>query len=133
MDADLIRRAHGNLPKNFVMMTPTEAELAKYFVNCFNAYRVNFANAFYDVCGSLGANYSTIKDAVTKRSGIAPDYLTANEQTRGFGGACLPKDTEAFAMFVADLKLPSTLFKDIVVENNLFIDRPALVRRDEVA
>ncbi len=118
-DAELIRAAHGNLPKHFVVMSPTEAELAKYFVNCFNAYRVNFANAFYDVCQATGADYTTIKDAVTKRSGIMPDYLTCNEQTRGFGGACLPKDTRAFAAFVRQMSYTRSLFDRIVEDNEL--------------
>ncbi len=116
-DADLIRQAHGSLPKHFVWMSPTEAELAKYFVNCFNAYRVNFANAFYDVCEKLGAHYPTIKDAVCKRTGMTGDYLTCNEQTRGFGGACLPKDTKAFAAFVHSIGLPAGLFGEIVQNN----------------
>ena len=118
VEAELIRQAHGNLPKHFAVMTPTEAELLKYFVNCFNAYRINFANAFYDVCKQLGADYSTIKDAVTKRSGISPDYLTCNEQTRAFGGACLPKDTQAFATFVNSLGLHTWVFEHIVNEND---------------
>ncbi len=98
-------------------MTSTEAELAKYFVNCFNAYRVNFANAFYEVCQKLGADYAAIKDAVAARSGMTPDYLTCNAGTRGFGGACLPKDTKAFAVFVDSLGLPTGLFAGIVQEN----------------
>lgn len=117
-DALLIRKAHGDLPKHFVQMTPTEAELAKYFVNCFNAQRVVFANAFYDVCKTLGADYGVIKDAVCHRSGIRPDYLTCNEQTREFGGACLPKDTKAFASFVYSLGLRTGVFEHIVTEND---------------
>lgn len=116
--ANLIFEAHGHLPKNTAVMTPTEAELLKYFVNCFNAYRVNFANAFYDVCKTLGADYDTIKDAVTKRSGIPPDYLTCNEQTREFGGACLPKDTMAFSKFVDSLGLATRVFMMTAVEND---------------
>jgi UDPglucose 6-dehydrogenase len=119
-DAEWIRVAHGTLPKHFVVMSPIEAELAKYFVNCFNAYRVNFANAFYDVCQSLGANYSTIKDAVTVRSTLSPYYLICNEQMRGFGGACLPKDTKAFAVFVKELGIPTAVFDKIVDENYRF-------------
>ncbi len=137
MEALMIREAHGNLPKHFVQMGPTEAELAKYFVNCFNAYRVNFANAFYDVCHKVGADYNVIKDAVTKRSGISPDYLTCNEQTREFGGACLPKDTQAFASFVAALGLETILFGQIVGENKRVarndLRKPAAFRNEEVA
>ena len=116
-EAELLREAHGDLPKHFVQMAPREAELAKYFVNCFNAQRVVFANAFYDVCKHLDADYNAIKDAVCHRAGIRPDYLTCNEQTREFGGACLPKDTQAFASFVNNLGLMTHVFETIVDEN----------------
>ena len=86
--ADLIKEAHGNIPKYFKVMSTTEAELAKYFVNCFNAYRINFANAFFDVCQAAGADYKTIKDAVTQRHDTRSSYLEANEQFRAFG-ACV--------------------------------------------
>ncbi len=128
-DADLIRQAHGSLPKHFVWMTPTEAELAKYFVNCFNGYRVNFANAFYDVCQKLNAHYPTIKDAVCKRTGMTGDYLTCNEQTRGFSGACLPKDTKAFATFVKTLGLETPLFERIVLNNERPTERDLIHER----
>lgn len=116
-DVEQIREAHGPLPKHFVVMTPTEAELAKYFVNCFNAYRINFANAFFDVCKHLGADYNKIKDAVTHRADTRSSYLDSNEQFRAFGGACLPKDTQAFATFVASTGLFTSLFNSIVSEN----------------
>src|SRR5215472_3102442 len=122
-DAELIREAHGNLPKNFVVMSPTEAELAKYFVNCFNAQRVVFANAFYDVCKQVGADYNTVKEAVTKRKGIEGDYLTCNEYTREFGGSCLPKDTEAFWAFADSLGLATRVFEMICRENKRVADR----------
>ena len=118
LDYSLVLEAHGDLPKHVVKMSPTEAELVKYFVNCFNAQRVVFANAFYDVCKTLGADYGAIKDAVCHRSGIRPDYLTCNEQTREFGGACLPKDTKAFASFVYSLGLRTGVFEHIVTEND---------------
>jgi UDPglucose 6-dehydrogenase len=116
--ADMIREAHGSLPKHFIEMTPIEAELTKYFVNCFNAYRVNFANAFYEVCRAVGAHYETVMRAAVKRAGVPSDYLVANEQTRAFGGSCLPKDTAALASFVASLDLKTELFRHIVAEND---------------
>lgn len=117
-DAELIKQAHGDLPKHFVILSPTEAELAKYFVNCFNAQRIVFANAFFDVCVALGTNYTDIMKAVTLRSGLRPDYLECNENFRAFGGACLPKDTHAFSAFVDKFGLATQVFKTIVDENN---------------
>lgn len=116
-EAELIRAAHGSIPKHFAVMTPTEAELAKYFVNCFNAYRINFANRFYDVCRALDADYERIKAAVSHRADTRSSYMDSNENLREFGGACLPKDTRAFAAFVRDRGLPAALFEQIVEEN----------------
>lgn len=113
----LIWEAHGSIPKHFVMMKPAEAELAKYFVNCFNAYRINFANAFFDVCSEMGADYYKIKDAVMHRQDTKSAYMDSNPAFREFGGVCLPKDTLAFASFVNDLGLYTALFANIVVEN----------------
>lgn len=130
--ACLIKEAHGSLPKHFVVMTPTEAELAKYFVNCFNAYRINFANAFFDVCKQLGADYTKIKDAVTHRVDTKSSYLDANENFRAFGGACLPKDTQAFASFVSSLGLLTNLFENIVEENARLKADEHVLQPDEV-
>jgi UDPglucose 6-dehydrogenase len=111
---ELIKRAHGSLPKKFVMLKPTEAELAKYFCNVYNALRIVFACQFYDVCKELGANYTAIKSAVVNRHNIEDHYLDANEQLRGFGGSCLPKDTKAFASFVKQMGVNTPLFQTIV-------------------
>jgi UDPglucose 6-dehydrogenase len=113
-DFKLIKQAHGSLPKAFVMLTPTEAELAKYFCNVYNALRIVFACQFYDVCKDLGADYTAIKSAVVHRHNIEDAYLDANEHLRGFGGSCLPKDTEAFASFVEQMNLNLPLFSTIV-------------------
>jgi UDPglucose 6-dehydrogenase len=117
-NAALIKAAHGTIPKHFVIMTRTEAELAKYFVNCFNAYRINFANAFADVCSAVGADYNKVKDAVMHRQDTKSAYMDSNPSFRAFGGACLPKDTEAFASFVDGMGILTGLFETIVLENN---------------
>lgn len=118
--ADLIFKAHGHYPKSFASLTPTEAELAKYFSNVFNALRVTFANGFYDVAKALGADYSKIKNALVKRPTIQDIYLDCNENWRGFAGVCLPKDTAAFAKLVEDLGVKARIFKTIVEDNKLY-------------
>lgn len=113
-DFELIKQAHGSLPKSFIMLTIREAELAKYFCNVYNALRIVFACQFYDVCKEMKADYTAIKSAVVHRHNIEDAYLDANEQLRGFGGSCLPKDTKAFASFVKKLGLDLPLFQAIV-------------------
>ncbi len=102
-DADVLRDVHGALPKQFATVTPLEAEFAKYFSNVFNALRIVFANQFYDVCKAAGADYNQVKNAIVKNRNIQDVYLDCNENFRGFGGACLPKDSAAFAHYVNKL------------------------------
>lgn len=116
----IVADVHGPLPKKIVHLTPTEAELAKYFSNIFNALRIIFANEFFEVCKSMGADYTKIKNAMVHRSTIIDVYLDCNDNFRGFGGACLPKDTSAFAMFAEQLGLDMKLFRIIVEENKKF-------------
>lgn len=116
-DYRMVCEVHGPLPKQFVRLTPTEAEMAKYFANTFNAMRVVFANQFYDVCQEVGVDYSAIKNAVTKRHNIGDHYLDCSENFRAFGGSCLPKDTLAFAAFVRSLGCDQPLFAFIVRAN----------------
>ena len=120
-DYQAIEDAHGSIPKAFSRLTPLEAEFVKYFSNVFNAMRVVFANEFYEVCQAAGANYTKIKNTVVKRTNIPNYYLDCNENSRGFGGACLPKDTAAFAAYAKSLGLEHlALFDTIVTENEKF-------------
>ena len=50
---NIIKDCHGKYPDKIVMLSPTEAELLKYYSNVFNALRIIFANEFYEICSSL--------------------------------------------------------------------------------
>lgn len=115
-----IVRCHGIIPKSFMMISPIEAEMVKYFSNIYNALRIVFANNMFEVCVSIGADYQNVLQAVTKRSGIPSNYLLCSESYRGFGGHCLPKDTQAFETFVKSLNLDTELFSAIVNMNKKF-------------
>lgn len=120
-DYKSIKAAHGHFPSKFVMCTPSEAELVKYFNNIYNATLITFANNFYEVCESMGVNYANVKNAIVKREHITDNYLDCNKNFRGFGGACLPKDTKAIAHLVKEKNLPSSLFDDILRHNERYI------------
>lgn len=119
-DYEIVKAAHGELPQNFAQLTPLEAEFTKYFSNVLNALKVVFANGFYEVCQKMGADYTKIKNAMVHRNTIANVYLDCNENFRGYGGNCLPKDAEAFARLVKDLDLDLDLFDTIISENKKF-------------
>jgi len=114
---DLIIKAHGYLPKSIKLLNPTEAELLKYFSNSFNALKVIFANNFYELSNSLDADYSKILDAYLERNMPNSDYLMANEELRGYGGHCLPKDVKALICLTKRLNIPLELFNAIDHDN----------------
>jgi UDPglucose 6-dehydrogenase len=115
-----ILSCHGKYPKETQMLSPTEAELIKYYSNAYNAMRVVFANEMYEICDSLGADYQAIKDTFVKRGTVKDLYLDVNDNFRGYGGPCLPKDTAALAALVNKLGLDLDLFDCIERENKKF-------------
>tara|TARA_Y100001963_G_scaffold4332_1_gene5678 strand:- start:2483 stop:3280 length:798 start_codon:yes stop_codon:yes gene_type:complete len=117
----LVKKSHGYYPKKFVMVSPTEAEVCKYFSNIYNATLITFANSFYEVCSNLNISYDNVKNAIKKRSHIDGTYLDCNKNFRGFGGVCLPKDTKAMEVFCAINNIDVNFFKNILSENEKYI------------
>lgn len=114
-----IKESHGSYPKNIKQISPTEAELLKYYSNIYNAMRIIFANEMYELANRLRADYSNIKEAYCLRN-TKDMYLDVNENFRGYGGVCLPKDTKAIAALCRKLGLDLKLFDMIDSENNKF-------------
>ncbi len=118
---DLVNKSHVNLPKQVVQLTPSEAELSKYFNNIYNANLIIFANTFYEICQHLGLNYHHVKEAVTKRSHINNKYLECSQNIRNFGGNCLPKDLRALNVFQRkELRANLNLLQCLLDENEKF-------------
>ena len=57
---------------------------------------------------------------LVNRENILDKYLDCNENLRGFGGMCLPKDTTAIAALVKQLNLDINFFDMILSENNKY-------------
>lgn len=116
-DFDTIKKIHGSYPKNVACVSPTEAEIVKYFNNVHHAMSVTFANITYDVCKEMGADYMNVYNAITKRECFNSAYLMANENMRGYGGHCLPKDTSAWNNLIKNLGLPYGLIQSVINDN----------------
>jgi UDPglucose 6-dehydrogenase len=113
-------RAHGDLPENVEHLTPNEAEVLKYYNNVYAALRVTFANVVYEICEKLDCDYTTIKNAYIKTGKAIDMYLDVNPDLRGYGGMCLPKDTQAIAALLKDLELDYELIQSIHNDNAKF-------------
>ena len=101
----------------------TEAEMIKYFGNTFLANRVIFANQFYDICQKLGIDYKVVKECAGADSRIGYSHFDIfHDGYRGYGGACLPKDTKAFIQFAKSLGIEPKLLKVIEEINKNLIN-----------
>lgn len=82
-------------------MTAYEASFVKYTINSFLSTKITFFNQLYDLVNLYGCNYNTIVRAAGKddRVGMGHTRVPGFDGKRGFGGACLPKDTRAFLDF----------------------------------
>ncbi|DAC56557.1 MAG TPA: UDP-glucose/GDP-mannose dehydrogenase family protein [Candidatus Poseidoniaceae archaeon] len=106
--------------QNFFHVTPTQAELVKYSKNTFYALKVVFANQIYDICQALGEDYYMIKEIITtpQDQPIGDSHLDPIfGLKRGFGGKCLPKDSQALAVLAESLACKYELLDALQTDN----------------
>jgi nucleotide sugar dehydrogenase len=72
-------------------MDITEAETVKLVSNAYLATRISFFNTVGEICKGIGANYENVRLGVGSDSRIGIEYM---EPGIGYGGSCLPKDTD---------------------------------------
>jgi len=100
--------------ENIFECSTAEAEVLKMFSNNFAVVRIAFANLFYDIAQTEGADYNKIKNMFFK---IMHDQtymeVPGHDGTRGFGGKCLPKDLDFLIETLEEKKLDSTWYKNI--------------------
>ena len=94
------------------MISSRDAEMVKYFSNTFYATKIIFANQIYDLCQKLGIDYDVVRESVQHDPMIAPRHLDVmHKGYRGYGGACLPKDTKSLIQFGDDVGQEMKLLK----------------------
>ena len=113
-------------------MTAYEASFVKYTINSFLATKVTFFNQLYDLVNMYGCNYNNIVRAVGKddRIGMGHTRVPGFDGKRGFGGACLPKDTRAFLDFSTHEFADGTMTSFDLLEKVLDINSAYRVQYD---
>ena len=105
-------------PAPIIPMHPVEASFVKYAINSFLATKVTFFNQLYDaVKEHPTSRWNVIANAVSAdpRIGGSHTKVPGYDKKRGFGGACFPKDTNAFTMYTDKMSL---LAKAIEINND---------------
>jgi UDPglucose 6-dehydrogenase len=88
------------------------ASLAKYTMNSFYALKVTFMNSIYDISKEMNVNYNELTAILSKQPWMGSHHfeVPGPDGQRGFGGPCLPKDTQALSKKF-DIKLLNTVLE----------------------
>lgn len=111
-------------------MTPKEAAFVKYGINCFLASKVLWFNQFADIAEKNNVNFGRIINAIGTdgRIGHSHTRVPGFDGKRGYGGACFPKDTTAFAAF-ADGDF--SVLDEVIARNNEYRSQYELGDREK--
>jgi UDPglucose 6-dehydrogenase len=113
------------LTKNIILTGYEEAEMAKYASNCFLALKISYFNEIGILCKKMGINEDEVSLAVSM------DNRIGRYGTRGgrpYGGACFPKDTEAFASFARKMNVKPDLIDTAISINQQMEDLNAAAK-----
>ena len=94
-----------NWPRiKLVIVEPEEAIAIKYFRNAFLATKVSFFNEIFDFCEAHNIDFKQVRAGVAddKRIGDSHTYVWPEDNIRGWGGFCFPKDTSALLKMAAE-------------------------------
>jgi len=112
---DLLRPFGGQLR---VFDRPDTAELVKCAHNIYNATKISFWNEMWLVAGELGLDHDEVAGAVAASAEGSTNPLYGIRGGAPFGGACLPKDTQGFLGFAAELGVAMPLLSAVVEVND---------------
>lgn len=90
----------------------SELEILKLMSNNYYSMKVVFANHYYDICKNYKVDYDVVLDSFYQVKN-GQSYMEVNENLRGYGGKCLPKDIN-FAISIFE---DCNLFKSIKEDN----------------
>lgn len=103
--------------KQYMQMSALEAELIKYMENTFFATKITYCQEMFDICEAVGADWNTVREGWLLDPRINPMHTAVFRDDRGFGGKCLPKDTNALARYAEKKGLNPILLNAVLRKN----------------
>jgi UDPglucose 6-dehydrogenase len=106
--------------KMVLQCSEEEACMIKYSINCFLALKASYFNQIADICDNNKMDYDIVRHIITQDSRIGASHtlVPGPDGQRGWGGACFPKDTEAFLQWTKTIGMPATLVESSIQYNN---------------
>ena len=106
--AELLTKLYKPLKAPLVVTDINSAELIKHASNSFLATKISFINAISQICEKAGADVGKVALGMGLDRRIGKNFLSAG---LGYGGACLPKDLDAFISIAEKLGYDFDLLK----------------------
>lgn len=98
------------------------ASFVKYSINTFLASKVIFFNELYGLFENLNVDddWENVVNIIStdKRIGNSHMSVPGHDKRKGFGGACLPKDSMALLKFADDNKINLSVLRTVIKTNN---------------
>jgi UDPglucose 6-dehydrogenase len=116
-DPDALRRVAGlyaAIDAPFVLTDATSAETIKYASNAFLATKVSFINAIANLCEAAGADVREVIRGMGFDRRIGFEFLKPGP---GWGGSCLPKDTQALVRIAEEAGYDFALLRGVIQAN----------------
>jgi len=108
-------------PEIPIVITKSEtAEMVKYFINCFLATKVTFANEMYQICSAANIDFDKICEYALYDPRIGKSHLSVPgpDGDLGFGGHCFPKDLAAMIYFGSENDVVTSFLGSVQKKNN---------------
>lgn len=108
--------------RNIIILTNTEAEIAKMAHNGFCAMKVNYFNGIALLCKKLSADYRRVLFGVFVSGFIERSHtmVPGPDGFWGYGNKCLPKDVKAQIGIYQDNEIPVQSLKTLETENQYY-------------
>ena len=107
---------------DYIYTDAIAASLIKYSINSFLATKVTFFNELNSLFNQSGTEESwdnfILAIANDPRIGNSHMQVPGHDGRLGFGGACLPKDSNAFNIYSEEVGEPLSLLKKVIKTNN---------------
>ncbi len=99
----------------FLITDIETAELVKYASNAFLATKISFINELAILCEKVGADVNVVAKGMGLDGRIGSKFLHAGP---GYGGSCLPKDTQALLSIASEHNLNLEILSAVIRANN---------------
>ena len=120
----IMRELYQPLDAPIIVTDIESAEIIKHASNSFLAMKISYINSIANICEKASADIKKVAEGIGCDKRIGQDFLNAGV---GFGGACLPKDLQAFVGITQRLGYDFELLK--VVEKINHQQRELLVSK----